>query len=172
MHGFPGVELASQVWSVIFMSRLVFFMDIYCCICVYRWDWCVACDVIFTRCRPLSVGLWKGAGKALTFDLCSLTGLGIIWYCIWITFCIFFCLFAGIGTFSSLLESRSVSVFAPRHQFDDLYSLEIIYPDLKIYSTRLSHWCFLMNLLVFRFSGTLTIATFFIHVFAFFLSVL
>lgn len=84
----------------------------------------------------------------------------------------FFCLFAGIGTFSSLLESRSVSVFAPRRQFDDLYSLEIIYPDLKIYSTRLSHWCFLMNLLVFRFSGTLTIATFFIDVFAFFLSVL
>lgn len=83
-------------------------------------------------------------------------------------FCIF-CLFAGIGTFSSLLENRSVSMFAHRHQFDDLYSLEIIYSDLKIYSTRLSHWCFLMNLLVFSFSGTLTVATFFFKYLHFFL---
>lgn len=98
------IGLAGMEWSVIFISRLVFFVDVQCCICVYRCDWCVACDVIFTRCRPLSVGLWKG--KALTFDLCSLTSWGIIWYCIWITFLHF--LFVCWHWYSFLSSRKSV----------------------------------------------------------------
>lgn len=46
-------------------------------------------------------------------------------------------------------------------QFDDFYSLEVMYSYLKVCCAGLPIWCFLTNLLVFNFTGTFTFVIFF-----------